>query len=353
MHLGFGFYRHMLKPEYYRFAQQCGCTHAIVHLCDYGLSRKAKGDDQPIDEEEGWGVANHPGLWTLDELLKIKAELAEYGLEFYAIENFDPAQWHDVLLDGPKKEQQMEQLKEQIRIVGEAGVSVFGYNFSIAGVAARDKVKTRGGAPAVGMVKGNTLKDKPIPNGMVWNMVYDPDAPEGVLESISHGELWSRLEYFLRNILPVAEEAGVIMAAHPDDPPLESVRCQPRLVYQHALYQKLLDLVKSPSNQLEFCVGTLAEMEDGDLYACVERYANQNVLPYVHLRNVRGTVPEYVETFIDDGKIDVGLVLRILKENDFQGVVIPDHAPQMECSAPWHAGMAFALGYIKAKMEEA
>jgi mannonate dehydratase len=152
----------------------------------------------------------------------------------------------------------------------------------------------------------------------------------------------------------VAEEAGVTLAAHPDDPPLLTVRQQPRLVYQPQLYQKLIDLKPSPRNALEFCVGTIAEMSAqglDDLYQAVETYSRQGKLAYVHLRNVHGKVPFYKETFIDDGDVDILRVLRILKRNGFDGVLIPDHAPQMSCAAPWHAGMAYALGYLRAALQ--
>ena len=157
---------------------------------------------------------------------------------------------------------------------------------------------------------------------------------------------------FLDALVPVAEEAGVTLAAHPDDPPLPTVRGQPRLVYQPRLYQKLLDLRPSPRNALEFCLGTLAEMTEGDIYDVVDTYSRQGKLAYVHFRNVRGKVPHYQETFIDDGDVDMLRVLRILKQNDFNGVLIPDHAPQMACAAPWHAGMAYALGYLQAAMAD-
>jgi mannonate dehydratase len=186
---------------------------------------------------------------------------------------------------------------------------------------------------------------------MVWNMVYDRSAPAGTMAPTTTDQLWQRLEGFLKEIVPMAEEAGVTLAAHPDDPPLPTVRGQPRLVYQPRLYQKLIDLKPSPRNALEFCVGTLAEMTEGDIYDVVDTYSRQGKLAYVHLRNVRGKAPFYKETFIDDGEVDVLRVLRILKQNGFKGVVIPDHAPQMACSAPWQAGMAYALGYLRAGMQ--
>lgn len=135
------------------------------------------------------------------------------------------------------------------------------------------------------------------------------------------------------------------------DPPTPTLRGQPRLVYQPSLYQKLLDLHPSPGNALEFCVGTIAEMTEGDVYEAVETYARQGKLAYVHLRNVRGKVPWCRETFIDEGDVDVLRVLRILRRNGFEGVIIPDHAPQMTCAASWHAGMAFALGYLRAGLQ--
>jgi len=193
--------------------------------------------------------------------------------------------------------------------------------------------------------------DKPLLNGMVWNMVFDKNAAPGILPSATSAQLWSRLKFFLDELIPVAEEAGVTLAAHPDDPPLPTVRGQPRLVYQPQLYQKLIDLHPSPSNALEFCVGTLAEMTEGDIYETVETYSRQNKLAYVHLRNVRDKVPHYKETFIDDGEVDVLRVLRILRKNKYAGVIIPDHAPQMSCAAPWHAGMAYALGYLRAGLK--
>jgi mannonate dehydratase len=349
MKLGFGFYRHMLTKEYYDFAVQCGATHAVVHLCDYGLgSSGQQGDDQPVGGDQGWGLATHPDVWTLDELLTIKAELEAHGLVFHAIENFDPAQWHDVLIDGPKRAEQIENIKQQIRNVGAAGISVFGYNFSIAGVAARVKLETRGGAPAVGLDGVSELLETPLPNGMVWNMVYDAGAPAGELPTITHEQLWRRLDGFLRELVPVAEAAGVRLAAHPDDPPLAYVRGQPRLVYQPDMYQRLLDIVPSHSNALEFCLGTLSEMTEGDIYDVCDRYTRQGDVAYIHFRNVLGKVPNYTETFIDEGQIDMRRIMEILKRNQFDGMLIPDHTPQMSCAAPWYAGMAFAMGYIKA-----
>ncbi len=348
MKLGLGLYRHQLNAEHYRFARQCGCSHLVVHLVDYfRSSRSNQPGDQPVGDDTGWGLAGDPDrLWSFDELEALRREINAAGLELAAIENFDPAHWHDVLLGGPRKRQQLDNLKRLVRDIGRAGIPVIGYNFSIAGVAGRVKGPfARGEAEAVGM---DGPFEKPMPAGMAWNMVYDRSAGPGTVPSATPEQLWQRLQEFLHAILPVAEEAGVTLAAHPDDPPLPTIRGQPRLVYRPDLYQRLLDLSPSSRNGLEFCVGTIAEMTDGDVYEAVDRYSRQGRIAYVHLRNVRGKVPFYKETFIDDGDVDALRVLRILKANQFEGVVIPDHAPQVTCGAPWHAGMAYALGYLRA-----
>jgi mannonate dehydratase len=232
--------------------------------------------------------------------------------------------------------------------MGQAGIPCMGYNFSIAGVWGRVTThQARGGADSVGYTETLAPEQTPIPNGQVWNMVYDPDAPPGTVGTVTPEQLWQRLTDFLEVLVPVAEEAGVRLAAHPDDPPLATVRNTARLVYQPHYYQKLLDIKPSYHNGLEFCLGTLAEMTDGNLYDVIDQYSQQNAVCYVHARNVRGKVPNYHEVFIDEGDIDMVRALGILKQNGFDGVIIPDHTPQMTCGAPWHAGMAYALGYLK------
>lgn len=347
MKIGLGLYRHQLNRQHYDFARQCGATHLVVHLVDYfRQGDQNPAGNQPTGGVAGWGRAGDADrLWSLAELQSLRQDINAAGLQLEAVENFDPAHWYDVLLDGPRKAEQLDNLRTLVRRLGEAGIPVLGYNFSLAGVASRITGPfARGNAISVGM---EGVDDTPVPLGMAWNMVYDPQAPAGILPPISHEELWRRLEDFLTALLPVAQEAGVKLAAHPDDPPVPYVRRQPRLVYQPQMYQRLIDLNPSPANMLEFCVGTLAEMTEGDIYEVVDRYSRAGRIAYVHLRNVTGKAPSYRETFIDDGDIDIARVLGILQRNGFDGVVIPDHTPQMTCGAPWHAGMAHALGFIQ------
>lgn len=344
-----GLYKHMLNKQHYDFARQCGCTHVVVHLVDY--FNKVKQDNknnQPIGDAAGWGIAGDPNkIWTVEYLKSLKKEINDAGLILEAIENFDPAHWYDVLLDGPKKVVQIEGIKQIIRNVGAAGIPIIGYNFSLAGVCSRTVGNfARGNAESVGM---DHVDERPIPNGMVWNMIYDTNAPKGHLPDISNEELWQRVTYFLNEVIPVAEEAGVKLAAHPDDPPMPVVRHTPRLVYQPGLYQKLLNISPSKNNALEFCLGSIAEMTESNVYEATRTYAGH--IAYIHFRNIKGKVPFYKEVFLDEGDIDMIRIIKILKAENFDGVLIPDHTPQMSCSDSWYAGMAYALGYMNAALK--
>ncbi len=353
MKLGLGLYRALLNRETLRFARQAGVTHIVAHLPGHfvrGVSKIITSDQANL----GFGIsaADDP-LWTYEGLRDLKGMVSAEGLELEALENFAPAHWFDVLLDGPRRAEQLEHLKSILRDVGRAGISTIGYNFSLAGVWGRTEGEfARGGARSVAFLDP---PQTPIPAGMVWNMVYDPDRfdpehPWKTVGPVSSEEVWRRFAAFLGEMIPVAETAGVKLALHPDDPPLPVLRGTARLVYHPDLFQRALDLQPSPMNTLEFCVGTVSEMAGADVYAAVDRYSRTGRIAYVHLRNVRGTVPRYHEAFVDEGDTDMLHVLRILHGNGFDGVIVPDHTPLLTCDAPWHAGMAYALGWMRAAL---
>ena len=349
MKLGIGLYRHMLTPDNFQFARQAGATHVIAHLTNYFQDTTKL----PVADESGgnYGVSSGEPPWTFEQLRALKAQVNDAGLELEAIENFDPAHWHDILLDGPRKAEHIDNIKLIIRNMGKVGIPIMGYNFSLAGVYGWTKGPwARGEAVAVGYVAELAPPETPIPNGQIWNMTYNANAPAGVVAPVDEATMWARLQDFLEQIIPVAEEAGVRLAAHPDDPPLPVIRNTGRLIYRPERYQRLLDLVPSQNNALEFCVGAISEMDNSvmDIYQAIDSYSQQNKIGYIHLRNVRGKVPNYHEVFIDEGDTDMFRVLEILKKNKFDGVIIPDHVPEMTCDASWHAGMAHALGWMKA-----
>jgi mannonate dehydratase len=192
---------------------------------------------------------------------------------------------------------------------------------------------------------------QPIPKGMVWNMRYEDRDSQEVIGSVSRVEMWERLRHFLKIMLPIAEENGVKLVAHPDDPPLPEMRGTARLFYNTDEYEKLLQVDNSPANGFEFCMGTIQEMQGSDVYSMLDKYSAQNRIGYIHFRNVVGKVPHYREAFVDEGDIDMVRALKILKANNYEGILIPDHTPEMSTKAAWHTGMAYALGYMRGAMQ--
>ena len=348
MKLGFGLYRNSLNTDNYKFVNQIGATHIVAHLTNYfaGSNPEISSGDN-----NGWGVCDNEPIWDFEFLSSLKKEMNDHNLVFEAIENFNPLHWHDILLDGPKKNDQIEGLKRLLQNMGKVGIPIMGYCFSLAGVWGWERGEfARGKAESVALIEGSRDFQEPIPDGMIWNMRYRQGDPNKFVPHTSEDEVWERLEFFLNNLLPVAEENNVSLAAHPNDPPLPIMRRTGRILKNPSEYEKLININKSANNKIEMCLGSIQEMEKDGLEKYLDKFSHENRIGYIHFRNVVGKVPNYVEAFVDDGDINMINVIKILKKNNYDGVIIPDHTPGLTCSAPWHSGMAYAVGYIKGLM---
>ncbi len=160
MKLGLGLYRALLTPDNLRFAKQAGATHIVAHLPGHFT----RGDTKIITSnlaQAGFGIseANDP-MWTYEGLRDLKAMINAAGLTLEALENFAPAHWYDVLLDGPQRDEQMAHLKQIIRAMGRVGIGTMGYYFTVAGVWGRTEgAYARGGGAFGGIRKSAANAD--------------------------------------------------------------------------------------------------------------------------------------------------------------------------------------------------
>lgn len=238
----------------------------------------------------------------------------------------------------PGYERQIEDFKTLIRIMAENEMKVLCYNWMPDEDWQRTSstVIERGGS----LVTEFNVKD-------VGRNVTDADGRPYV--PTPSPQLWDNLELFLNEVIPVAEDAGIRLALHPDDPPMPELLGQARIMFSNAALFRAVNLAPSNFNGVCYCVGSLHPAGE-DLLEGVRLLAGK--IFFVHARNVRGTATHFVETWHDNGEIDMVAVIRALKECGYSGTVRPDHAPSMagelnETPGYEMLGRLFAAGYLK------
>ena len=275
------------------------------------------------------------GRWEFMDLLQMRIAIENVGPRLAAIENVPPSFYDKIMLGLPGRDEQIENMAATIRNMGAAGIDTFGYHWMPNSVwRTSSTTPTRGGATVTSFDMA-LVKDAPLTHGRIF----------------TEEEMWEYYEYYMRAILPVAEEAGVRLALHPDDPPVESLGGIPRLFRSFDGFKHGISLVDSPMHGLDFCVGSWSEMGPGVIDA-VRYFGEQDRIFYVHFRDVQGYVPKFAESFVNEGNCDMFEVMKTLKESGFNGWMITDHVPNMINDTPQgHRARAFTIGYMAACLE--
>ena len=279
---------------------------------------------------------------TYEDYAALRERIESFGLNLVACEGgfIADKKFHDIAFGGPKRDELIEELAAEITDMGRAGIPILGYHWMPASVWRSGNVRVRGGAEA-------TLWDSESPEKMPIQDIAVADHYD-----IAQENMWNCLEYWIRTITPVAEEAGIRLGIHPDDPPVPELGGAPRLMGSFDAYKRLVSVVDSPSNAIEFCQGTFSEMEGDDIYEMIRYFGERRKILYVHFRHVSAQVPTFHEEFINTGYVDMYKAMKIYHEVGFDGFFIDDHVPQTFQDTPWgHRGRAFANGYIQAMIE--
>ncbi len=310
----------MLSPEpgpSWKLAKQAGADYAVTNV-----SRLT--GDAPL---------------TRSTLAEVKERFAEAGLDLLVHES-NPFPLDRVKLGLPGRDEDIERYCELLGMMGEVGIPIMCYNFmAVIGWHRTDTaIPTRGGALATGF-DYDAIKDAPLTDA-------------GVVEE---ERMWDNLAYFLERVLPVAEESGVGMALHPDDPPISPLRGIGRILTSPEAFDRVLDMCPSESNGVGFCQGTFATM-GVDVPETIRHFGARGKIFFAHFRDVRGGPARFQETFHDVGQTDMLAAMRAYAEVGFDGPIRPDHAPTMEGEdndRPGYAmtGRIFGLGYLKGLLE--
>ncbi len=285
---------------------------------------------------------------TVDNVAEMRKRFDGHGLELTGI-GLGGDCVKNQLLGLPGRDREIDNVCRTIRSIGQA------YEDGVPSPAILIDQRTTIWAP-----KGPSwhpgYEREPVGPGGAFLQTFDAERMVGDLDDkpageVSREEVWSRIAYFYERIVPVAEEARVRLATHPDDPPLAYYRgVQQALVNLEGLV-RLVELVPSPYNGLLLCLGTMQEA--GECVPQVIRDLGQRGKIFaVHFRNVRGTVPKYAEVFPHEGDGDMVANLKALKEVGYEGYVIPDHHFGLVNDTDWmHSSRAWQVGYIRGLMQ--
>lgn len=309
------------RDERWEQAAQIGVDEAVVHPHMSDVDNGRRGDTP----------------WEFDDLLRMCEGFEQVGLDVGVVEGGTPLTDTTRLgLDG--RDEEIERFCEFVRTMGRLDIPVLCYSWMTHfwWLRTTDTYPTRGGARTTAY-DHETMQRGPR-----------PDIPE-----VTEEDLWENLEYFLERAVPVAEEAGVRLSMHPDDPPLSPIRGVPRIMTSVEAYDRMLDLYPSPANSVNFCQGNFVAM-GADIPEAIRHFGDD--ISFVHFRDIDGDAEDLVEVWQDDGPTEMVDAVEAYRDVGFDGPARPDHVPTMTGEAQKTAGYEmrgrlFAIGYMRGIVE--
>jgi len=309
------------------------------------ISGDVSDEDLQFAQQLGVEYVNIPSggdKATLEHFVRWKQKVEAAGLKVWNIGNSNVHNMPEVTLNLPGRDEKIEEYKTFLRNLAKAGIYYTTYAHMGNGIWSSARESTRGGASA------RAFDMDKNPKGYWGNKVFEGALTHG--RKFSKEELWENYTYFIKQVVPVAEELGMRIGIHPDDPPVPELGGVPRCIFGNFDgYTRALEIAQSPNIGVCLCAGTW--MEGGkhmgkDVFEAARAFAKMDKLWKIHFRNVSAPIPHFVETFVDNGYTDMYKLMKTLYEVDFRGALIADHVPQMVGDR--RTGWAYSIGYIKA-----
>jgi mannonate dehydratase len=311
------------SDEHLAFARQKGVTHVDVTPMELlGLEK---------------------GYWQADALMRVREVVEANGLILAAMHlpltsaGIEHQIWPQIMLGGPERDRQIEQVNLCIEAAAHAGVTTLLYNLAILPVVRNaDRAPGRGGVTYSRFCYDELCNDPPLR--------YAP---------ITADDAWERIAYFVERVIPVAESNGIRMGCHQHDPGMPEgigYRGIERVLGSIEGVKRFVALSDSPYHGLNFCQGTISEMctDPEQVYDSIRYYGERSRIFWVHFRNIRGEFLEFEEVFSDEGDIDMVRAIRTYRQAGYDGVLVPDHVPHSDLDTPYnHRAHAFSYGYIR------
>ncbi len=294
-------------------------------------------------------------VWPVEAIRDLKSRIEAHGLRFEVIESVPVHE--DIKMGKPSRERLVDNYCQTLRNLGACGLKVVCYNFmpvfdwtrTILDRALPDGSTTLA-YDAEAIARIDLSRGLSLPG---WDSSYQPDQLKALLNEYSRIDeeaLWEHYAYFLKRVIPVAEEAGLNMAVHPDDPP-RPIFGLPRIVKNRRDLERLTSLVPSKANGLTLCSGSLGADEGNDVVSLVREFAGRGLIHFAHMRNVK-TTPEgdfYESAHLScAGSLDMAAILMEYYKAGFDGYMRPDHGRMIwgETGKPGYGLYDRALGAV-------
>jgi mannonate dehydratase len=274
---------------------------------------------------------------------ELVARVEAAGLKMAKIGNNSVHNRPELALGLPGRDEKIEEFKANLRALAAAGIRTQLYAHMATGTHNTGRAAVRGGALGRTFEKGKLPDKETSTNRVAYDRLY------------TEKEMWENWEYFIKRVAPVAEETGVRIGIHPDDPPGLTLGNVPRCLFStFEGYRRALEIADSPNIGVGLCCGTWLEggaSVGKDVLEMIESFGRRNRIFVVHFRNVDATLPKFRETFLNEGFMDMYKIIRKLAEVGFDGVLSADHVPVTTGGA--RLGDAYTVGYIQALIERA
>ncbi|WFU04432.1 mannonate dehydratase (plasmid) [Rhizobium sp. CB3171] len=287
----------------------------------------------------------NPHDWTLDILKALRDRIESFGLILDMIQlpmssNVIERQYSpDILTAGPNRDRQIDSICRLIENAAAVGIPSVKYNLNIIGIPRTEMETGRGGS------RNEAFR---------WEKA-DHDAPPSIAGILSEEENWERIDYFLSRVVPVAEACKVRLACHPHDPYTPpGYPGVTRVLGSVEGLKKFVQMHESPYHGLNFCQGTVGEMLDNpaeEIFDVIRWFGERGKLFNVHFRNIRGRKLSFMETFPEEGDMDMWRSLKTYAEVGYQYMIMPDHVPRLSGRDPENTAFAFTYGYIAAMLQ--
>ncbi|TPE70053.1 mannonate dehydratase [Halalkalibacterium halodurans] len=272
-------------------------------------------------------------VWPKEKILALKNDIERHGLTLDVIESVPVHE--DIKLGKPTRDRYIENYKQTLRHLAECGIETVCYNFMPVFDWTRSQLdfKLEDGSEALIYEEDVISRTNPLSGELElpgWDTSYENESLKGVLQAykkISEEDLWDHLTYFVQAIMPVADEVGIKMAIHPDDPPW-SIFGLPRIVTNKANLERLLSLYDSPNHGITMCSGSLGANEANDLPEMIRHFGGQGRIHFAHARNIKRTGPRSFQEsahLSEAGSVNMVAMLKAYHDIGFTGPLRPDH----------------------------